>query len=656
MKNVKILRILAIAVVLALLLLMVPVLPALAVNDIVLSPTQGNIGQTVSISGNNFNLYKSNFTTYEYDAEIYFAEENVSINFSIDTNVKTYKLMLETSIDETGHFSTTFNVPSQLNDYPSATYHDDVRSGTYHVYITINKYYYDGVTPDEISKVIRSSATFTVVNPTLNPLSTTSGPAGTQVTVSGVNFPAGSITITFDGTSLPLTGSTQTSGGSFASVITIPADASPGAHTITVIVGSTSVSATFTVTASASINLSTASGQPGDDIVISGSGFPANTALVFKFDTTTVTASGHLSTQPNGSFLSTITVPSNASDGAHTITVSAGTATATATYTVTATATLNPLSPASGPAGTDVTISGTNFMVSYPIIFKLDSATLTPKSGDTSTTTGGSFNSIVTIPAGTAAGAHTISVTIGTVTLTATFTVTGAPTPTPSNAILAVATSGNNIGAQIAINGAGFTPGATVTFKYDNTVVVTTNADNYGMVSESFNAPPSVHGEHIITVSDGTNTATTTFTVESTPPPVPTAVTPGNGAKVKTPITFDWQDVTDTSMPVTYDLQIATDDTFAASSIVLEKAGLNTSEFILSDAEELTAGEDVPYYWRVRAVDAAQNESAWNTTYDFYSSGPSSFPTWALVVIGIVGGLFLLLAGYWLGRRTAFYY
>ena len=666
MKRMKIFKLLGIAVVLSLLLLTVPALPAMAISTS-LSPTSGKIGDNIDVLGDAFTSYKST-PTYEAFAEIYLAEENVIIGKSIDTDVKTYKWVAESelAIDATtGDFTATFNVPSRLDDYAVTSYHDDVRVGTYYIYITINKYYLDGVTEPEFGKIIRSKATFTVTaSAALNPLTIASGPAGTQIPISGANFPAGTIAIRFDSTPLTVTGSTQTSGGSFSSFVTIPAGASPGNHTITVTVSTTSVSTTFNVTASAALDpLSPATGAAGTEVIVSGANFPAGTALVFRFDTTTLTpkAGTDASTRSSGIFISTITIPSSATAGAHNITATAGAGSATATFTVTAVAALEPLSPVTGAAGTDVVVSGANFMASYPIIFKLDSTTLTPKSGDSNTTTGGSFFSIITIPAGTASGGHTISVTVGTVTLTATFTVTGGatatPTPPPSQTSVNVVQNDYFVGAPLGIAGVGFSPGATVTIKYAGDTKATAQVEANSTFQVIFEMPALKLGARQFTISDGVHTTTANFTVETTAPPVPSLISPETGVEVEIPITFTWGSVTDASSPVTYNFQIATDETFSAGSIVLEKKALDKAEFMLTEADGLEpTEEEAPYYWRIKAIDGALNESAWTSALDFITSGPSEFPRWAIILIGVFGGLFVFGLGYWLGRRTAFNY
>jgi hypothetical protein len=661
MKSSRILKIFGVAFVLTLLVLSVPASPALAAATIDLSPSSGAIGRTVSIVGDGFT---ASTTTYDRYAEIYFAHDSASITVDeIGTDVNTYKLVAEEAIDTDGYFESSFTVPSSLTE---GTDDETVEAGTYYVYVTL--YSYNNDTDEETySYIIKAKATFTVTSTagTLDPISPSSGKAGTDILVSGSGFAASTaITFRFDSTIIAVKSgdsSTRTS-GIFISTLTVPTTATPGSHSISVTISGTTVSTTFTVTASATLDpLSPATGKAGTDVAISGANFPASTALVFKIDSTTLTVkSGDSSTRSSGVFISTITIPATTTAGAHAISVTVGTSTVSATFTVTASAALNPLVPATGAAGTDVTATGTDFSASYPIIFRFDGVQLTPKSGDINTSTAGSFNSIITVPADAAAGAHEVSVTVGTTVLTATFTVTGTqppPTTPSSNAVLSINTSGDSVGSQIGIGGAGFTPGATVTFKYDNVQVASATADASGLVTVIFIAPPSLHGEHTITVSDGTHTGTTTYTVESQPPPVPPLVLPEQGQKVKSPITFDWADVSDVSKPVSYDLQIAIDKSFDPATIVMDNTGLANSEFVYKETVGVQLeAQAQPYYWRVCAVDAAQNQSAWSDAREFYISPPFSFPRWALYLIIGIAALLLFVIGFWIGRRTAFYY
>jgi hypothetical protein len=169
--------------------------------------------------------------------------------------------------------------------------------------------------------------------------------------------------------------------------------------------------------------------------------------------------------------------------------------------------------------------------------------------------------------------------------------------------------------------------------------------------------PPGKHGDHTISVSDGTNTKTATFTLESVPPKVPQPQKPEMGVKAKTPITFAWASVTDNSSPVTYHLQVAYAPDFAASSLLLDKTALSKNEYILTEAEELKlAGQESSLFWRIKAIDAALNESDWTGAGQFSIAQPFKFtglPLYATIGVGVV---LIFLFGFWMGRRTAFYY
>ncbi|MEE8318699.1 MAG: hypothetical protein V3R36_03560, partial [Dehalococcoidales bacterium] len=145
-------------------------------------------------------------------------------------------------------------------------------------------------------------------------------------------------------------------------------------------------------------------------------------------------------------------------------------------------------------------------------------------------------------------------------------------------------------------------------------------------------------------------------TMESQAPPVPLPLMPEMGVTIAWPLTFDWKEVADASLPVTYTLQIATDDGFAAASVVLEKAELTASQYALTEVEEAKlSGQEAPYYWRIRAVDGASNEGKWTGAGQFYVPQPFGLPSWAIYSLLGLGGLVLFAIGYYLGRRTAYY-
>jgi len=123
-------------------------------------------------------------------------------------------------------------------------------------------------------------------------------------------------------------------------------------------------------------------------------------------------------------------------------------------------------------------------------------------------------------------------------------------------------------------------------------------------------------------VSDGVNTRQLVFEIESEAPPVPAPLLPGDGNETKAATYFDWEDVDDPSSPLRYQLQIASDGDFAF--VVMEKT-LAESEYTLSDEMALAAvTEESPYYWRVKAIDGAANESGWSAPRSFLVLAPST--------------------------------
>jgi hypothetical protein len=318
------------------------------------------------------------------------------------------------------------------------------------------------------------------------------------------------------------------------------------------------------------------------------------------------------------------------------------------------------LNPLSGEANTEVTVSGTGFGKRKEVVIYFNNTGLAAAT----TNSLGSFNTTFIVP-DLEAGIYDVEAEDEDNNLDgAKFTLTApappsppppSPTPPPLATTVSVSTTSGPVGTDLVIGGAGFEANATVSIKYDGEEVTTAKADGSGIFVAAFKVPVSKHGDHKITVSDGTNTHELTFTVESTPPPVPVPLLPEMGVSVEPPITFDWKDVSDESIPVTYVFQIATSRDFSQASILLEKKGLTESEYTLTPEELKLEGQEAPYYWRVRAIDAASNEGEWTGAGTFYIAAPFALPKWALYALIGLGGLLLFVFGYWLGRRTAYY-
>jgi hypothetical protein len=167
--------------------------------------------------------------------------------------------------------------------------------------------------------------------------------------------------------------------------------------------------------------------------------------------------------------------------------------------------------------------------------------------------------------------------------------------------------------------------------RYDTTQVASATTDATGGFYARFKAPASDGGEHNIVASDGISTIVSTFAMDSAPPPIPTLLSPTYDTKVDAQASFNWTDVSDPS-GVTYVFQIASDSSFGI--LILEKTGLTSPGYQMMEEEKLESGSMV-YYWRVKAIDAAHNESDWTFARTFrVGSAP---PAWiSYIVIGCV--------------------
>jgi len=133
---------------------------------------------------------------------------------------------------------------------------------------------------------------------------------------------------------------------------------------------------------------------------------------------------------------------------------------------------------------------------------------------------------------------------------------------------------------------------------------------------------------------------------------MPTPLTPKVAGTAGAQAYFDWTDVSDDS-GVSYTLQVAIDADF--NTIVLEKEDLSASEYTLTEEEKLEPAEkEAPYYWRVKTVDGAFNDSGWTHPGLFYVGFSwSSLPVWSWYAFGVVGAMVLVALGYWLWKKRA---
>jgi hypothetical protein len=555
--------------------------------------------------------------------------------------------------------STPNNIDIYISNFGS--YRTIVTStGTFSIDIAVPPNVHGGEHLAQISSSLTGEALGAIINilPRIY-TNVSSGRTGDLVALTGVGFIPGSpIQLFFFNKTF---GSSPTSTSPVPIVVTAPLSSSSGSlyYIFTIpkypagvysIIGSDTVNssagAPFTVTPSVSLPNSTGTTfTESDQLLINGTGFMSNSNISFQIDATPL-AGYTAATLADGTFSTSITIP----------------ALARGLHNVTASDTVKNISPASsftfgtsihstpmyGTAGSTVTIKGSGFDGARPISITYDgSLVVTTPAVVTSSPVGaataaGIFSATFVVP-GSLGGEHKIIASDGANSATTTFTSSLSASITPITSDIVT----GYVGQEITVDGKGFNPAAVISVKYDSTQVGSATATNLGVFSVKFKAPVSKAGVHSVTASDGVNTRTFTYIVESSAPPAPTLVTPPDLTNSKQPITFEWSQVTDIS-GVTYTLQVSQDPAFA--NLILSKQGLKTATYTLIDGENLpSTGAKSPYVWRVMAVDGAGNISSPSAPGKFIIGFTlDSLPLSVLFAAGMAGpvllggGVFLL--------------
>jgi len=446
---------------------------------------------------------------------------------------------------------------------------------------------------------------------------------GAQVKVTGAGFgPEKQVNVLFDGSSVVK--AKADSKGSFSASFNVPTSTG-GQHTVTVTDGTNSASATLTV--QTGLTVTPNKGEVGTQVTVSGSGFKANKATAIYFKNNQVAS---ISTDANGSFVAKFPVPANPS-GKHTVKASDGTYSGNSDFTILPSLALD---PTGSHMGAQVTASGTGFTSGRAVNLSFGNTQVKTTTTDAS----GSFVVKFNVPQ-LEVGSYTVTANDGVNTVTASFTITTSFSIEPTT---------GHVGISVTIKGAGFQ--GSVTIKYDDGIVASTIADTSREIFATFSIPASIHGEHLITVSDTINSLQLVFTMESTPPSVPNLLDPKSGSRENTRPTLTWQAVTDPS-GVTYSLQIAEDSAF--TNILLQKEELTATQYTLTNTEKLNkTSKEAPYYWRVKAVDLASNQSQWSTPGSFYVSFMADWLKYTLIGLGAtIGALIIFWLGVMTGRR-----
>jgi len=167
-----------------------------------------------------------------------------------------------------------------------------------------------------------------------------------------------------------------------------------------------------TAAAAVSLSLNPSSGGTGTGVTVSGSGFGANEGVIVGWDqarhqVTTATADG------NGNFSTSFAVPNGSSVANHTVFATGLSShfVVTSTFNVTSNGNVGganlALRPASGRAGSTVTLNGTGFSANEQVNLAVDGGGVSSPTSDGS----GNFATTLQLSASLSLGAHTISAT-----------------------------------------------------------------------------------------------------------------------------------------------------------------------------------------------------------------------------------------------------
>ena len=437
-----------------------------------LDPEQGPVGETVRIKGKNFGATQGTSTVTFNGVEVmnYISWSNKKIDVEVPSGATTGDVVV--TVNEVATAGIEFPVTAGTGPAISSLDPDSGPEGTSVVITGVNFGASQGtstVTFNEapatpaswsdtsitvgvpmgattgdvvvtVDGTASSGVAFTVA-PAISSLSPDSGPEGATVEITGTSFGAtqGTSSVTFNGT-----GATASSWSDTSITVAVPAGAATGNVVVTVD-GTPSDGASFTVTPAIS-SLSPVAGPAGATVEITGTSFGA------MQETSTVTFNGTEATPSSWSATSiTVTVPEGATTGPVVVTVG-GEASNGVSFTVGTDPVISSVSPASGPAGTRVEITGANFGASQ----------------GTSTVT---FNGTGATPTNWSATSITVAVpanaTTGPVVVTVDGTPSNAVTFSVKPAISGLSRISGPEGATVVIAGTGFgaTQGtSTVTF------------------------------------------------------------------------------------------------------------------------------------------------------------------------------------------------
>jgi hypothetical protein len=355
-----------------------------------------------------------------------------------------------------------------------------------------------------------AASTGYTVNPGIS-LTPSTGPVGSSAAVSGSGFDAyAHIALAFDGNTVSSSCTADATGSFRYCAYTVPA-ATQGRHTVTASDYRTNVasvgfyhaaSALYTVGAAFSLNPS--AGAVGSTVMLSGSNYAPNSTITVTFDGDPVSTSGTCTTDAKGNLPASnncaFTVPTEAA-GAYNVTTSDGTYSGTTPFTVKPAISLT---ASAGAVDSEIALSGSGFASFDPITVSFDGSNV---STDCTADATGSFSFCsLTVPNATG-GTHTVTATDphGD-SASASYTV---------NPAIELTSDAGAPGSSVALTGSGFKANATIAVTFDGkNLSKNCTTDANGSISPcALTIPAVASGIHTVTASDGTTSASASYTI-----------------------------------------------------------------------------------------------------------------------------------------------
>ncbi|MDO9377759.1 MAG: choice-of-anchor G family protein [Nocardioidaceae bacterium] len=354
---------------------------------------------------------------------------------------------------------------------------------------------------------------------------------GQTVSATGTGYPVNTpVTVTFsDAGGNVITRTPTTNGtGAFTTSAVLPAGTPLGTLTVTAAAGGASDTDTVQVVAAPPVGTPSIDAAPGqvsvgDDVTVTGTGYPASTQVTVTYDPSGLApVTQTVTTDANGSFTDTFVVPTGATPGPLVVTATApGGVTDTDTVQVVAADPQAPpalnANPGQVSVGDTVSSTGTGFPPNTPVTVTYTSGGDPVGTSTGTTNADGQFDTTFVVPPGTPNGPLVVSATGGGTTATDTVTVVaGDPDAGPA---LTASPDPVRRGSTLTAALTGFEPDTPVTITYtdDDGVVRTTHqvvSDGAGNVRDTFAVPTGIPlGDLVVTAVGGGATLTDTVQV-----------------------------------------------------------------------------------------------------------------------------------------------